>query len=148
VHVLAPVQRPPWLGQAVPSDERRILKAKHALERVRTKLFSHLQSMSTAVILGDPAHEIAGLASPPGSLVVMSLRGTAGVWGMRRGAVAYCVLTRSSAPVLALPRRRIGVRLAARAKKAIAGALNARDRAEIAGIDALVSSAARANVKR
>jgi nucleotide-binding universal stress UspA family protein len=150
VHVLAPVQRPPWLAQlAGPSDDqKRILKAKRALERVRSKLFSHLQSMSTAVILGDPAHEIAGLASRPGSLVVMSLRGTAGVWGMRRGAVAYRVLTQSSAPVLALPRRRIGGRLAARAKKASDDILRARDRAEIAGLDALLSAGATANIRR
>jgi len=149
VHVLAPVQRPPWLGQAVPSDDqKRILKAKRALERIRSKLFSHLQSTSTAVILGDPAHEISGLASRPGSLVVMSLRGTAGVWGMRRGAVAYRVLTQSSAPVLALPRRRIGGRLAARVKKASHDILRARDRAEIAGLDALLSASATGNVRR
>jgi hypothetical protein len=44
--------------------------------------------------------------------------------------------------VLALPRRRIGGRFPARARKALHGILTARDRAEIAGIDALLSAAA------
>lgn len=140
VHVLTPVPAPPWLrsaGQA--SERRRVDKATQALERVRTKLFADVPSMSTVVAVGNPAHEIARLAGRSESLVVMSLRGTAGVWGLRRGSVAYHVLTHSSTPVLALPRRRIGGRFSARARKAIGNVLTARDRAEIAGIDALLS---------
>jgi nucleotide-binding universal stress UspA family protein len=150
VHVLAPVQTPPWLLPAVRSNERRrIEKARAALDRVRAKLFADLQSVSTLVVEGDPAHEIARLTSGGESLVVMSLRGTGGVWGMRRGSIAYHVLTHSSTAVLALPRRRIGGRLSARAKKAIGEALLARDRAEIAGIDALLSLASgRTRAKR
>ncbi len=149
VHVLAPVQTPPWLrGARRETDSRRIDKARRALERVRTKLFADLQSMSTKVLVGDPAHEIARLTQP-GSLVVMSLRGTAGVWGMRRGSVAYHVLTHALTPVLALPRRRIGGRLPARARKAVNEVLLARDRAEMAGIDALLSvGSGRTRVKR
>jgi nucleotide-binding universal stress UspA family protein len=141
VHVLAQVQMPPWL-RAAPrsSDRRRIDKATMALERVRTKLFSG-EPVSTMVIVGNPAHEIARLTTRRGALVVMSLRGTAGVWGMRRGAIAYHVLTHSSTPVLALPRRRIGGRFAVRARKAVGEILTARDRAEMAGIDALMSVA-------
>lgn len=139
VHVLAPVQTPPWLRPRRDTDNRRIEKATKALERVRTKLFADLRSMSTKVLLGEPAHEIARLTTHPGSLVVMSLRGTAGVWGMRRGSVAYHVLTHALTPLLALPRRRIGGRFSVRARRAVNEILTARDRAEMAGIDALLS---------
>jgi hypothetical protein len=70
----------------------------------------------------------------------MSLRGGAGIFGARRGAVAYHVLTHSSTPVLALPRRRLGGRLSTRLRKAVAAALSERDRIEMAGIDALLSA--------
>ncbi len=149
VHVLARVQRPPWLrGTGRATDSRRIERAARALERVRMKLFADLRSTSTKVLVGDPAHEIARLTKPR-SLVVMSLRGTAGVWGMRRGSVAYHVLTHASTPVLALPRRRIGGRFSARATKAVKQVLLAHDRAEMAGIDALLSAGSgRTRVKR
>jgi nucleotide-binding universal stress UspA family protein len=142
VHILAAVQTPPWLRPSGRSGERRrVEKAKTALERVRTKLLSERHRITATVLVGDPAHAVAGLTKDGGSLVVMSLRGTAGVWGMRRGAIAYRVLAHAATPVLALPRRRIGGRFSLRAGKAIAGVLSARDRAEIAGIDALLSVA-------
>jgi nucleotide-binding universal stress UspA family protein len=142
VHVLATVQTPPWLRPAGRSSERRrIEKAQTALERVRTKLFSQRHPVTTTVLVGEPAHEVARLTKAGGSLVVMSLRGTAGVWGMKRGAVAYHVLTHASTPLLALPRRRIGGRFSLRARQAVGQVLSARDRAEIAGIDALLSVA-------
>lgn len=149
VHVLVPIQIPPWLRpMGTTSELRRLEKAKRALERVRTTVFPDARATS-AVVLGNAAHEIARLAGGGETLVVMSLRGTAGVWGARRGAIAYHVLTHSSAPVLALPRRRVGGRFTARARKALRGLLTARDRAEIAGIDALLSAAAaRARVRR
>jgi nucleotide-binding universal stress UspA family protein len=141
VHVLAPIQSPPWLRSASRSNERRRLdKAKAALDRARTRLFADVESVSTVVLVGNPAHEIARLTrSAGGALVVMSLRGTAGVWGLRRGAIAYHLLTHVKVPVLALPRRRIGGRFPTRARKAIGDMLSARDQAEMAGIDALLS---------
>ena len=82
VHVLAPVQTPPWFGRdGRASEQRRIDNAKRALERVRTRVFSDLRALSTVVVVGDPADEIARLTRRPGSLVSMSLRGTAGSWG-------------------------------------------------------------------
>jgi nucleotide-binding universal stress UspA family protein len=138
VHVLARVQTPPWLrSTGGAAQRRRIDRATRALERVRTTLFADLRSTST-VLTGNPAHEIARLTSRAGSLVVMSLRGTTGVWGARRGSIAYHVVTHSATPVLALPRRGLGG-VSVRAKKAITRALSARDRIEIAGIDALLS---------
>jgi nucleotide-binding universal stress UspA family protein len=139
VHVLVPVQSPPWLRRGHANERRRIEKAAAALERAAIRLLPERPQLSTNVVVGDPAHEIARLTRRRGSLVVMSLRGTAGVWGLRRGAVAYHVLTHASTPVLALPRRRIGGRFAVRARKALGEILTARDRVEIAGIDAMLS---------
>lgn len=141
VHVLAPIQTPPWLRSSIHStDRRRMDTARRALERVTTKLSSDLH-MTSRVLEGNPAHEIAQLTRGSPSLVVMSLRGGAGVWGARRGSIAYHVLTHSSTPVLTLPRRRLGGRFSARLSKAVTDALSERDRVEMAGIDALLSAA-------
>jgi nucleotide-binding universal stress UspA family protein len=105
VSVLPHLQTPPWLRVARgSSDAQRIDKANKSLERVRTKLFAGLQSVSTSAIVGNAAHEIARLTGGGGALVVMSLRSTAGVSGSKRGSIAYHVLTHSATPVLALPR--------------------------------------------
>jgi len=149
VHVLVPAQSPPWLRPRRANEKRRILRATAALERVRTRLFPDAPSLSTNVVAGDPAHEIARLARRRGSIVVMALRGTAGVWGLRRGALAYHVLAHTATPVLALPRRRLGGRFSVRARKALGAILTARDRAEMAGIDAMLSiGAGRKPLKR
>jgi nucleotide-binding universal stress UspA family protein len=141
VHVVAEVQTPPWLRSTIgPADRRRIEAARKALERVKERLSPDLKT-ATRVLRGHPAHEIARLTVGPPTLVVMSLRGGAGIWGARRGAIAYHVLTHSSTPVLTLPRRRLGRRLTARLSKAVGHALSERDRIEMAGIDALLSFA-------
>jgi nucleotide-binding universal stress UspA family protein len=141
VHVLRPSHVPEWLRPAVAVTEReRIAKATHLLERVMRHFVAGVAA-TCHVSVGDPADHIATLTRRGSPLLVMSLRGTAGLWG-RRGAIAYRVLTHSSTPVLALPRRRIGGRLSARLKRTIDDTLAARDRIEIAGIDALLSAAA------
>jgi nucleotide-binding universal stress UspA family protein len=141
VHVLAEVQSPPWLRSTVgPSDRRRTAAARKALDRVKAKLSPGLET-TVLVLAGNPAHEIARLTVGSPTLVVMSLRGGSGVWGARRGAIAYHVLTHSSTPVLTLPRRRLGGQFTARLSKAVGHALSERDRIEMAGIDALLSSA-------
>ena len=71
--------------------------------------------------------------------LAMSLRGTGGIWG-RRGAIAYHVLTHAATPVLGLPRRQLGGPLATRLRRAVNKTLLARDRIEMAGIDALLSA--------
>jgi nucleotide-binding universal stress UspA family protein len=139
VHVLRPVHAPAWLRPlGAPTQRQRIEKAERALERV-TRQFSGRVESECSVILGEPAQEIARLTERGAPLVVMSLRGTGGIF-TRRGAIAYRVLTRSSRPVLALPRRLLGGPLAARLKRAISETLLARDRIEMAGIDALLSA--------
>jgi len=143
VHVLAPIQAPPWLPSAIgATDRRRMDTARRVLERVKTKLPSR-DTITSRVLEGHPAHEIARLTAGSPSLVVMSLRGGAGVWGARRGSIAYHVLTHASTPVLTLPRRRLGGRLSARLSKAATSALTERDKIEMAGIDALLSSGSR-----
>jgi nucleotide-binding universal stress UspA family protein len=140
VHVVAEVQTPPWLRSTIGSaDRRRTEAARKALERVKQRLTPDLKT-ATRVLGGNPAHEIARLTVGSRTLVVMSLRGGAGVWGARRGAIAYHLLTHSATPVLALPRRRLGGRLTARLSKAVGHALLERDRIEMAGIDALLST--------
>lgn len=110
VHVLTPIQAPPWLGSvARGTDRQRVERARTALDRIATRLSSDLE-ISCRVVTGNPADEIAKLSKGATSLAVMSLREDSGVWGARRGSIAYRVLTHSSTPVLALPRRRLGVR--------------------------------------
>jgi len=141
VHVLAEVQTPPWLRSTVGrADGRRTEAARKALDRVRATLGPGIETTSL-VREGNPAHEIARLTVGSPTLVVMSLRGGAGVWGARRGSIAYHVLRHSSTPVLTLPRRRLGGRFTARLSKAVGHALRERDRIEMAGIDALLSTA-------
>jgi hypothetical protein len=77
-----------------------------------TKLSSNLE-ISSRVMTGNPADEIAKLTKGSSTLVAMSLHAGAGVLGARRGSIAYRVLTHSSTPVLALPRRRAGGRSSA-----------------------------------
>jgi nucleotide-binding universal stress UspA family protein len=141
VHVVAEVQAPPWLRSTIgPANRRRTAGTRRALERVKRRLSPDLKT-ATRVLEGNPAHEIARLTEGSPTLVVMSLRGGAGVWGARRGAIAYHLLTLASTPVLALPRRRLGGRFTARLSKAVGHVLLERDRIEMAGIDALLSSA-------
>jgi len=139
VHVLPPVQTPSWIRRiGIPTERQRMAKATRALEHVTRQLGVGVRA-SCSVVLGDPAHEIARLAQRGSPLVVMSLRGTRGLWG-RRGAIAYRVLTHSATPVLGLPRRQIGGPLATRLRRAVNETLIARDRIEMAGIDALLSA--------
>ena len=139
VHVLPPVQTPSWIRRiGIPTERQRMAKATRALEHVTRQLGAGVRA-SCSVVLGDPAHEIARLAQRGSPLLVMSLRGTRGLWG-RRGAIAYRVLTHSATPVLGLPRRQIGGPLATRLRRAVNETLIARDRIEMAGIDALFSA--------
>jgi nucleotide-binding universal stress UspA family protein len=139
VHVLPPVQTPTWIrGIRIPTERQRMAKATRALEHLTRQLGADVRA-SCSVVLGEPAHEIAQLTQRGSPLLVMSLRGTRGIWG-RRGAIAYHVLTHASTPVLGLPRRQIGGPLATRLRRAVNETLIARDRIEMAGIDALLSA--------
>jgi nucleotide-binding universal stress UspA family protein len=139
VHVLPPVQTPTWIRRiGIPTEHQRMAKATRALEHLTRQLGAGVRA-SCSVVLGEPAHEIARLTKRGSPLLVMSLRGTRGIWG-RRGAIAYHVLTHSATPVLGLPRRQLGGPLATRLRRAVNETLIARDRIEMAGIDALFSA--------
>ncbi len=139
VHVLRPVQTPTWIRRiGIRSERQRIAKATRALEHLTRQLGAGVRA-SCSVVLGEPAHEIARLTQRGSPLLVMSLRGTGGIWG-RRGAIAYHVLTHSATPVLGLPRRQLGGPLATRLRRSVNETLIARDRIEMAGIDALLSA--------
>jgi len=131
VHILQPIHAPAWLHAPRGGNERRRMqKARRVLARIASQLSSIIET-GWSVAIGDPAREIAKLTRHGSPMVVMSLRGAAGMWG-RRGAMAYHVLAHASTPVLALPRRRIGGRLSVRLRRAL-NELLARDRIEMAG---------------
>jgi nucleotide-binding universal stress UspA family protein len=139
LHVVKPLQTPGWIRVDVAASTRqRVVRAHAVLSRLESALPPRAR-VSVRVVEGDPADLIARVASEPSSFVVMSLRGGAGVWGSRRGSVAYKVLARSGRPLLALPRRRLGCSWSARLRKTVDSVLRERDRIEMAGIDALLS---------
>ena len=151
VYVVPRVQVPPWLRPDVEVPNHvRAAEALGILEQVRRTLPASVRS-GCRVLVGNPADEIAALAgTSPDSLVAMTLSGEDRVF-VRRGAIAYRVLTRAVAPVLALPRvrrpksgsARSASRLrqmAAALRDAMAGALRDRDRRQMAAIDALLAA--------
>ncbi len=101
-HIVRPLRAPNWLRRTVATDRERLNQARESLEPLARRLAKTNEvAVSTMVVVGEPASEIARLTRRGAPLVVMSLRGREGVWG-RRGSIAYHVITRSSAPVLAL----------------------------------------------
>ena len=152
VYVVPRLQVPPWLHPNVEAHDRiRAAEALRILEQVRSTLPAGVRS-ACRVLVGNPADEIAALArTSPESMVAMTLHGEDRMF-VRRGAIAYRVLTRAVAPVLALPRRvrrhksgsaRSANRLrqmAAALRDAMAGALMERDRREMAAVDALLAA--------
>lgn len=152
VYVVPRLQVPQWLRPNVEAHDRiRAAEALRILEQVMTKLPPGVRS-ACRVLVGNPADEIAALAATgPASLVVMTLRGEDRVF-VRRGAIAYRVLTHAAAPVLALPRlarlHKSGAarsmnrvrQMAAALPDAAARALMERDRMQMAAVDALLSA--------
>jgi nucleotide-binding universal stress UspA family protein len=152
VYVVPRLQVPPWLHPDVEApDQVRAAEALGILEQVRRTLPAGVRS-GCRVLVGNPADEIAALAgTTPASLVAMTLSGEDRMF-VRRGAIAYRVLTRAVAPVLALPRldrqKRSGSvrsanrlrQMAAALRDAMAGALMERDRMQMAAVDALLAA--------
>jgi nucleotide-binding universal stress UspA family protein len=104
VHVVRPARTPYWFGdRGSEHDERAAAKAAVVVDRVKAAIGRTVDATSL-VTIGEPAAEIAALASrtSPG-LVVMTMRDQRGFFGARQGSVAYSVLTQAGVPVLALP---------------------------------------------
>ena len=102
LHVVRPVQAPPWLklrrgrgGNASARD------AKAALTGLVDTLGGRVEGV---VLSGDPAEAIASFAGKRRlGLVMLRLRRGEGVIGSRPGALTYGILQSASTPVLALP---------------------------------------------
>jgi universal stress protein A len=104
VHVVAPVQPPPWFS----ADAVTINRIRRT--RARTRLDGIAAAVGVAdarIMFGAPAEMIALAARQLKSdLVVMPLRGGDGLLRARPGSIAYRVLCDAHIPVLVLPPRR------------------------------------------
>jgi nucleotide-binding universal stress UspA family protein len=104
VHVVKPTQAPRWLSTRLQAHERaRLRAARTRLERLAHDLDLD-QPVDCQVLIGEPADQIPALSTGSGTgLVVVTLRGTGGLFGAPRGSTTYRVLGTCSVPVLALP---------------------------------------------
>lgn len=107
LHVVPQPSIPPWLSADVDAHLRqRCGQAESALEALRGEA-GRVRRVITVVRVGDPADEIAAAAAEYcAGLIVMGLRGAAGLFGDSAGSHAYRVLCHGVAPVLALPDER------------------------------------------
>ncbi|HET7617455.1 MAG TPA: universal stress protein [Vicinamibacterales bacterium] len=107
VHVVHEMRVPAWLaGNRRARLRAQVLDARERLGRVVADA-NGTARVQRKVLVGSPAETIAGAAREAhADLLVMTLRGPsrdAGQPRARPGAVAYDVLSRAPAPVLALP---------------------------------------------
>ena len=107
LHVVPPPSIPPWVSADVNAHLRqRCSQAESALEALRQEA-GRVRRVLPLVKVGDPADEIAATAAEyRAGLIVMGLRGAAGLFGDSAGTHAYRVLCHGVAPVLALPDER------------------------------------------
>lgn len=106
VHVLPPVQAPSWFRADLATHERRRLARARAQLDATARRLGRRVACTSRVVVGHPPDRIAALASDDNiGLVVMTLREPQGLWGTRRGSIAYRVLSYATTPVLALPPR-------------------------------------------
>ena len=110
LHVVPLPAMPPWFSGDIEAQLRiHCDNAEAALEALRAKL---TDVRSTVLVrIGHPPDEIAAVAAEQkAGLIVMALRGRGGLFGEPAGSIAYQVLCRGVAPVLAMP----GIRQPAR----------------------------------
>jgi nucleotide-binding universal stress UspA family protein len=102
-HVVPGPAAPPWFSANLDAHMRiERSKAETALETLRAGLND--VRAAAAVRVGHPPDEIAAItAEQKAGLIVMALRGRAGLFGEPPGSWAYHVLCHGVAPVLALP---------------------------------------------
>ena len=103
VHVVEPVNNPPWLEM---DAQRRTLQRERRATARLTRLQDDLEGVATSVRVevGKPADQIAKIASSRNvGLVVMTRRRGQGLFGPRQGSISYEVLCKANTPVLALP---------------------------------------------
>ena len=104
VHVVAQLRAPSWLGTNRRAyDRARVSKARARLDALTAEA-DDSGHVERRVLVGDPAETVAAVATDVhADLLVMTLRAPTQLLGSRPGAVAYRVLCRAPAPVLALP---------------------------------------------
>jgi nucleotide-binding universal stress UspA family protein len=106
-HVVTPTQAPRWLSASLREHDReRVAGARARLDRLRQSLDGDDLPVDCQVRVGDPAEQIAALATDTGTgLVVVRLRALGGFFGTPKGATTYRVLKGADTPILALPGR-------------------------------------------
>jgi universal stress protein A len=104
VHVVSEPQPPPWYRADLSAQSRlRTEKARLQLEAL-AKALNRGVPITTRVLVGSPADEIAAAAAEQRiGLVMMHLRKGPGLFGSRAGSLAYHVLCHAVTPVLAVP---------------------------------------------
>jgi nucleotide-binding universal stress UspA family protein len=106
VHVVEAIDTPSWLANALSGHDRiRLTKAQHELDAAAALARRRIDTQ-TLVTCGQPADEMAAVASAEASgLLLTALRDRRGWFGARRGSVSYHVLSHAVVPVLAWPPR-------------------------------------------
>jgi nucleotide-binding universal stress UspA family protein len=105
LHVVRPTQAPRWISERLETHERtRLATARARLERLVGEAAGD-HAVRCQVVLGDPAEEIAAVATDiKASLIVVTLRDVGGLFGSPQGSTTYRVLGGTNVPVLALPK--------------------------------------------
>jgi nucleotide-binding universal stress UspA family protein len=106
LHVIRIPPPPPWYRADVTHEVDALAdRARAALEALRADARDTVGDVS--VVAGDLADEIAAAARRHrAGLVVLALRSRRRLFGSRAGSIAYSVVCRATAPVLALPPER------------------------------------------
>jgi nucleotide-binding universal stress UspA family protein len=103
-HIVEPTRLPGWLSrQPAGHDRSRVEAAKAKLGKLAADA-GPARFAEGHVLVGEPAAQIATLASELGAgLVVVTLRKAPGLFGARQGSMTYRVVREARTPVLALP---------------------------------------------
>jgi hypothetical protein len=101
LHVVSPLQLPPWMGSELETIERQ--RVESASARLADVARSAGGRYTYRVALGDPAEEIMRVAekNQVGVIILRLKRG--GLLQPRQGSLTYRILSSGVGPVLALP---------------------------------------------
>ena len=103
VHIVEPVNLPPWLE--VDASRKNLQLQRLAMARLTSlKNETAWAAAACRVEMGEPAEKIAAVAgSTDVGLVIMTRRRGQGLLGPRQGSISYAVLLKANTPVMALP---------------------------------------------
>ena len=104
-HVRPAFQAPPWFARDGSIEKDQSDLARRRLTRLAARAAAGVR-IQTRIVTGQPAHEIAALATRErAGLIVMPIH-AGSVLGRPAGAMIHHVLQHSATPVLALPAAR------------------------------------------